>query len=285
MNAPRHLGHRVRILSQAIRQAIDRKLCDLDLTGQQSFIIRYLSERQGEVVYPKDIERRFNLTHPTVSGLLQRLESKGFLTCEPDPDDRRYKRIVLTEKAAECQKEIWQHIRERKDGESIMYSTNGNEKFTNEDEKLLAEIETVKQIVVGIRAVRAEKNIAPREELQLNVVNSNVNEKFASTVKKMAKVNEIQTISEKDGLSASFMVGTTEYAVPLGNLIDKDAEKAKANAELEHLEKFLASIEKKLSNEKFTAHAPEKVVEMERKKLCDTQSKIATIKETLKNLG
>ena len=80
-------------------------------------------------------------------------------------------------------------------------------------------------------------------------------------------------------------VGTTEYAVPLGNLIDKDAEKAKANAELEHLEKFLASIEKKLSNEKFTAHAPEKVVEMERKKLCDTQSKIATIKETLKNLG
>ena len=98
MNAPRHLGHRVRILSQAIRQAIDRKLCDLDLTGQQSFIIRYLSERQGEVVYPKDIERRFNLTHPTVSGLLQRLESKGFLTCEPDPDDRRYKRIVLTEK-------------------------------------------------------------------------------------------------------------------------------------------------------------------------------------------
>ena len=181
--------------------------------------------------------------------------------------------------------EIWQHIRERKDGESIMYSTNGNEKFTNEDEKLLAEIETVKQIVVGIRAVRAEKNIAPREELQLNVVNSNVNEKFASTVKKMAKVNEIQTISEKDGLSASFMVDTTEYAVPLGNLIDKDAEKAKANAELEHLEKFLASIEKKLSNEKFTAHAPEKVVEMERKKLCDTQSKIATIKETLKNLG
>ena len=78
--------------------------------SDRSFIIRYLSERQGEVVYPKDIERRFNLTHPTVSGLLQRLESKGFLSCEPDPDDRRYKRIVLTEKAAECQKEIWQHI-------------------------------------------------------------------------------------------------------------------------------------------------------------------------------
>ena len=102
MNAPRHLGHRVRILSQAIRQAIDRKLCDLDLTGQQSFIIRYLSERQGEVVYPKDIEQRFHLTHPTVSGLLARLEAKGFIVCTPDPDDRRCKRVSATEKAEQC---------------------------------------------------------------------------------------------------------------------------------------------------------------------------------------
>ena len=104
MNAPRHLGNRVRVLSQAIRQAIDRKLTDLDLTGQQSFILRYLSERKDEVVYSKDIEKRFNLTHPTVSGLLQRL------TCEPDPDDRRYKRVLLTEKAEDCQKQIWEHI-------------------------------------------------------------------------------------------------------------------------------------------------------------------------------
>lgn len=110
MQVPRHLGHRVRILSQAIRLAIDHKLLDLDLTGQQSFILRYLSERKHDVVYPKDIEKRFNLTHPTVSGLLQRLESKGFLTCVPDPDDRRFKRVVMTEKAEECQKEIWQHI-------------------------------------------------------------------------------------------------------------------------------------------------------------------------------
>lgn len=110
MNAPRHLGNRVRVLSQAIRQAIDRKLTDLDLTGQQSFILRYLSERKDEVVYPKDIEKRFNLTHPTVSGLLQRLKCKGFLTCEPDPDDRRYKRVLLTEKAEDCQKQIWEHI-------------------------------------------------------------------------------------------------------------------------------------------------------------------------------
>ena len=78
MNAPRHLGHRVRILSQAIRQAIDRKLCDLDLTGQQSFIIRYLSERQGEVVYPKDIERRFNLTHPPSRGFCSGWRARAF---------------------------------------------------------------------------------------------------------------------------------------------------------------------------------------------------------------
>ncbi len=181
--------------------------------------------------------------------------------------------------------EIWQHVRERKDGESIMYSLKKSTVFTPEDEKLISEIEHVKQIVVGIRAVRAEKNIAPREELQLNVVNAEINATYVSTIKKMAKISAINTVDEKDGLSSSFIVGTTEYAIPLGNLIDVEAERAKANAELEHLEKFLASIEKKLSNEKFTAHAPEKVVEMERKKLSDTQSKIATIKETLKTLG
>ena len=181
--------------------------------------------------------------------------------------------------------EIWQHVRERKDGESIMYSLKKSTAFTPEDEKLISEIEHVKQIVVGIRAVRAEKNIAPREELQLNVVNAEINATYVSTIKKMAKISAINTVGEKDGLSSSFIVGTTEYAIPLGNLIDVEAERAKANAELEHLEKFLASIENKLSNEKFTAHAPEKVVEMERKKLSDTQSKIATIKETLKTLG
>lgn len=105
-----HLGHRIRIVSQAIRQEIGRKLLDLDLTGQQSFILHFLSERQGQIVYPKDIERRFNLTHPTVSGLLQRLEAKGFLTCTPDPDDRRCKRIALTQRGQECQEEIIRHI-------------------------------------------------------------------------------------------------------------------------------------------------------------------------------
>ena len=110
MRGTNHLGHRIRILSQAIRQAIDRKLLDLELTGQQSFVLHFLSEQKNTVVYPKDIERRFNLTHPTVSGLLQRLEAKGFLTCTPDPDDRRYKRVALTKRGVECQEEIYRHI-------------------------------------------------------------------------------------------------------------------------------------------------------------------------------
>lgn len=104
------LFRRFRLLDQAGKQRVDQQFQEMELTAMQSYVLRYLHDRAGEVVYPKDIERRFNLTHPTVSGLLQRLESKGFLSCEPDPDDRRYKRIVLTEKAAECQKEIWQHI-------------------------------------------------------------------------------------------------------------------------------------------------------------------------------
>ena len=104
------LFRRFRLLDQAGKQRVDQQFQEMELTAMQSYVLRYLHDRAREVVYPKDIERRFNLTHPTVSGLLQRLESKGFLTCEPDPDDRRYKRIVLTEKAAECQKEIWQHI-------------------------------------------------------------------------------------------------------------------------------------------------------------------------------
>ena len=104
------LFRRYRLLDQAGKQRVDQKFTAMDLTAMQSYVLRYLEEHRGEVVYPKDIEKRFNLTHPTVSGLLQRLEIKGFLTCEPDPDDRRFKRVLLTEKAEECQKEIWQHI-------------------------------------------------------------------------------------------------------------------------------------------------------------------------------
>lgn len=104
------IGPRVRLLSHSIRLAIDRNLTEMDLTGQQSFVLRYLSEHEDSVVYPKDIERRFRLTHPTVSGILQRLERKGYIVCVPEPNDRRCKRITLTPVAREVQMDIWRHI-------------------------------------------------------------------------------------------------------------------------------------------------------------------------------
>lgn len=106
----RRVGMYVRILAQTIRQAMDRKFTALDLTGQQSFVLRYLSEHPDEAVYAKDIEKRFGLSHPTVSGILQRLEAKGFLTFEENAPDRRCKRLRMTAKAEECQKEIGRHI-------------------------------------------------------------------------------------------------------------------------------------------------------------------------------
>jgi len=113
MEYPTHqLGPRLRLLNQAIAQDMDRTVTALDLTGTQSFVLRYLSMHRGEVVYPKNIEKQFCLTHPTVSGILQRLEAKGFITMLPDPADRRCRRVELTEKAEQCQQEIYQHIRE-----------------------------------------------------------------------------------------------------------------------------------------------------------------------------
>ena len=110
MERPKHLGARVRVLAQNIKQAFDRKLTALGLTTQQSFALRYLYEHSEEKVYPKDIEKRFDLTHPTVSGLIQRLEAKNFVVCEPDDDDHRRKRIRMTQKAETCQQEIFRHI-------------------------------------------------------------------------------------------------------------------------------------------------------------------------------
>lgn len=110
MERPRHLGARVRVLSQNLKQAFDRKLTSLGLTSQQSYVLRYLFEHSEEKVYPKDIEKRFDLTHSTVSGLIQRLEAKDFVVCEPDDDDHRCKRIRMTAKAEECQQDIFRHI-------------------------------------------------------------------------------------------------------------------------------------------------------------------------------
>ena len=110
METIRHLGHRMRVLSQALCQSMDRTLTELDLTAIQSFILRYMETCEETVVYPKDIEKRFHLTHPTVSGILQRMEDKGFIRMQTDPDDHRCKRVERTEKAVRCQQAICQRI-------------------------------------------------------------------------------------------------------------------------------------------------------------------------------
>ena len=177
--------------------------------------------------------------------------------------------------------ELWQHICDRKDGESIMRDKLEMAAMTADEERLAADIECVKQIVSGVRTVRNQKNIAPKEALTLQAVGTNKYEAYGCVIRKMANLATIDTVTDKDAAAAAFMVGTDEFAVPLGDMIDIEAETAKLEAQLKHLEGFLAGIRKKLSNEKFVANAPEAVVAMERKKQSDSEEKIAAIKESL----
>ena len=180
--------------------------------------------------------------------------------------------------------ELWQNIYERKDGESIMRDKLELEAPTADEQALTANIELLKQIIGGVRTIRNQKNISPREALKLQIVGANELEAYNCVLAKMANLDEIAVVNEKDGTASAFMVGTTEYAVPLGDKIDVAAEIEKAEAQLKHLEGFLAGINKKLSNEKFVAHAPEAVVALERKKKSDSEEKIAALKETIAEL-
>ena len=180
--------------------------------------------------------------------------------------------------------ELWQNIYERKDGESIMSDKLELEAPTADEQALTTNIELLKQIIGGVRTIRNQKNISPREALKLQIVGANELEAYNCILAKMANLDEIAVVSEKDGTASAFMVGTTEYAVPLGDKIDVAAEIEKAEAQLKHLEGFLAGINKKLSNEKFVANAPEAVVALERKKKSDSEEKIAALKETIVEL-
>ncbi|MBR1547274.1 MAG: class I tRNA ligase family protein, partial [Prevotella sp.] len=184
--------------------------------------------------------------------------------------------------------ELWQHIYDRQPGESIMRDSLSLPAPTEADAQLVAQIESVKQIVSGVRMVRSSKNIAAKEQLQLQVVGSNDYEAYSDTIVKMANLSGISVVAEKDPTASSFMVGTDEFAVPLGNLIDVEAEIQKMEAQLAHLEGFLAGVVKKLSNERFVQNAPEAVVAMERKKQADAEEKIAALKDSiaaLKTIG
>ncbi len=175
--------------------------------------------------------------------------------------------------------ELWQHIYERKAGESIMVQTL--EVAGNYDEKIIAGFEVVKEVIGGIRTIRLQKNIAQKEALRLEVVGENPVAAFAPAITKLCNLSAIATIVNKSDGAAAFMVGTTEYAVPLGSLIDVEEELKKLEADLEYQEGFLRSVMKKLGNEKFVGKAPVRVIETERKKQADAETKIAALKESI----
>ena len=175
--------------------------------------------------------------------------------------------------------ELWQHIAERREGESLMVSPMAAS--APADEALLRQFEAVKEVISNIRAIRLQKNIAQKETLELQVVGQNPIEPFNAVLVKMCNLSALSVVEAKADGAAAFMVGTTEYAVPLGNLIDVEAEIARMEAELKHKEGFLQGVLKKLSNEKFVAHAPAAVIELERKKQADAESIIKSLKESI----
>ena len=177
--------------------------------------------------------------------------------------------------------ELWQHLYDRKDGESIMRVSLHLSAPTTADDEFAAQIESVKQLVSAVRMVRNQKNIAPKEQLPLQAVAQNRYEAFNAVIMKMANLSSIEVVAEKDATASAFMIGTDEFAVPLGNMIDVDAEIQKMEAQLQHLEGFLQGVLKKLSNERFVANAPEAVVAMERKKQSDSEEKIAALRESI----
>jgi valyl-tRNA synthetase len=175
--------------------------------------------------------------------------------------------------------ELWQHIYDRKEGESIM--TQILNATGNYDETIIAQFEAVKEVIGGIRTIRLQKNIAQKEALTLEVVGESPVSKYNAVIAKLCNLSAINAVAAKAEGAAAFMVGTTEYAVPLGNLINVEEELKKLEADLKYQEGFLQSVLKKLSNEKFVSKAPANVIEMERKKQADAETKIAALKESI----
>ena len=175
--------------------------------------------------------------------------------------------------------ELWQHIADRMEGESLMVSPMAAPAAY--DEAIIAQFEAVKEVISNIRAIRLQKNIAQKEALDLQVIGENPVAEYNAVITKMCNLSAIQAVEAKADGAAAFMVGTTEFAVPLGNMIDVEAEIARMEAELKHKEGFLAGVMKKLSNEKFVNNAPAAVIELERKKQADAESIIKSLKESI----
>ena len=181
--------------------------------------------------------------------------------------------------------ELWQHLYDRNEGDSIMRQCLTPGKLSADEQRIADDMEQVKQVISGVRMVRSQKNIAPKEQLQLMAIGQNNFEAYNEVITKMANLKAINVVEEKSADATAFMIGTDEFAVPLGDLIDVAAEIEKAQTQLQHLEGFLAGVMKKLSNERFVQNAPEAVVAMERKKQSDAEEKIATLKETIAELS
>ena len=178
--------------------------------------------------------------------------------------------------------ELWQHLADRKEGESIMYAQLPE--ATNADEYMIRKFEDVKQIIAGVRTIRKQKQLAQKEELSLHVKGAH-EAAFNPVLVKMGNLNAIEIVEEKAPTSSAFIVGATEYSVPLDSKINVEEELAKLNKDLEYYTKFLAGVEKKLSNERFVANAPEAVVALERKKQADAEEKLSTIRASIAALS
>lgn len=178
--------------------------------------------------------------------------------------------------------ELWQHVADRKEGESIMFDTLPKYvEPTAEEAGIIADFEAVKELIANVRTIRAQKNISPKTAIELQVVGQNPLEVFDAVVVKSANVSSIASVNVKSGLCASFLIGTTEFAVSLGSNIDVEEELRKLEAEKVYLEGFLNSVMKKLGNEKFVNGAPAAVVENERKKKADAELKLKAIEESM----
>ena len=177
--------------------------------------------------------------------------------------------------------ELWQELKERKAGESIMIELQPE--ATSPDKQLIADFEVAREIIAGIRTVRLQKNIPNKEPLELQIVGAHQSG-FNSVISKLGQLTSIQELSDKIPGSVSFLVGTTEYAIPMAALINPEEEIKKMEAEIVYFEGFIVSVMKKLGNEKFVANAKPEIVDAERKKLADAESKIASLKEAISAL-
>jgi len=175
--------------------------------------------------------------------------------------------------------ELWQCLTDRKDGESLMIQPLPVYGKANED--TLATFEATKEVIAGVRTIRMQKNIAQKNQLELEIIGENPVQSWIPAISKMCNLSSLKSVAEKSAGAASFIVGTTEYAVPLGDMIDVAAEIEKLKADLKYQEGFLQSVLKKLSNEKFVNNAPAAVIDMERKKQADAESIIKSLKESI----